>query len=148
MCLGLAGCGTKYQEMGFSGGVAAERVTADTVRIKARGNGYTSGTTVQDYALLKAAETTKEMGGSHFTIISAADASGHGVVTTPGVAETTIRGNTATTTYSPGTTTEFVKPGQDAYIRVLRLAPGTPPPPGAISADEIIQFVGSRVRKA
>jgi hypothetical protein len=35
MCLGLAGCGTKYQEMGFTGGVAAERMTADTVRIKA-----------------------------------------------------------------------------------------------------------------
>jgi hypothetical protein len=32
ICLGLAGCGTRYQEMGFTGGVAAERVTADTVR--------------------------------------------------------------------------------------------------------------------
>jgi hypothetical protein len=148
MCLGLAGCGTKYQEMGFTGGVAAERVTADTIRIKARGNGYTSGTTVQDYALLKAAETTKEMGGSHFAIISAADASGRGVVTTPGVAETTFHGNTATTTWSPGTTTEFIKPGQDAYIRVFKLAAGSSPPPGAISADEIIKFVGPRVRRA
>jgi hypothetical protein len=148
MCVGLAGCGTKYQEMGFTGGVAAERVTGDTVRITARGNAYTSGTTIQDYALLKAAETTKEMGGSHFAIISAADASRRGVDVSPGVAQTTITGNTAITTYSPGTATEFIKPGQDAYIRVLRLAPGGSPPPGAISADEIIQFVGARVRKA
>ena len=56
MCLVLAGCATKYQEMGFTGGVAAERITADTYRIVARGNGYTGNTTIQDYALLKAAE--------------------------------------------------------------------------------------------
>jgi len=61
------------------------------------------------------------------------------VITTPGVAETTIHGNMATTTYSGGTTTEFIKPGQDAYIRVLKVAPGSSPPPGAISADETIK---------
>jgi hypothetical protein len=70
------------------------------------------------------------------------------VITTPGVAETTIHGNMATTTYSGGTTTEFIKPGQDAYIRVLKVAPGSSPPPGAISADETIKFIGPRVRGA
>jgi hypothetical protein len=30
LCLLLAGCGTKYQEMGFTGGVAAEQITKDT----------------------------------------------------------------------------------------------------------------------
>jgi hypothetical protein len=70
------------------------------------------------------------------------------VITTPGVAETTIHGNMATTTYSDVTTTEFIKPGQDAYIRVLKVAPGNSPPPGAISADETIKFVGPRVRGA
>jgi Flp pilus assembly protein TadG len=143
----LAGCGTKYQEMGFSGGVSAQRMTSDVVRISARGNGYTSNTTVQDYALLKAAETTKEMGGSHFAVISAEDASRVGTVTTPGTAQTSVHGHVATTTYTPGSTETFIKPGKDAYIRVLRISPGSPPPAGAISADEIIKFVGSRVER-
>ena len=52
LCLLLAGCATKYQEMGFTGGVAAEQVTSDTYRIIARGNGYTGNTAIQDYALL------------------------------------------------------------------------------------------------
>jgi hypothetical protein len=143
----LAGCGTKYQEMGLSGGVSAQRMTSDVVRISARGNAYTSNTKIQDYALLKAAETTKEMGGTHFAVISAADASRVGTVTTPGVAQTSVTGNLVTTTYTPGSTDTFIKPGQDAYIRVLRIKPGSPPPPGAISAEEIITFVGSRVER-
>jgi hypothetical protein len=60
----FAGCATKYQEMGFSGGVAAQQITADTFRIVARGNAYTGSTTVQDYVLLKAAETTKAAGAT------------------------------------------------------------------------------------
>ncbi|MBR1273387.1 CC0125/CC1285 family lipoprotein [Bradyrhizobium sp. AUGA SZCCT0283] len=62
----LIGCGTKYQEMGFTGGVSAEQITKDTFRIVARGNGNTRSTTIQDYALLKAAETTKAAGATHF----------------------------------------------------------------------------------
>jgi hypothetical protein len=30
LCAVLGGCATKYQEMGFSGSVAAQQVTADT----------------------------------------------------------------------------------------------------------------------
>jgi hypothetical protein len=40
-----------------------------------------------------------------------------------------------------------VKPGQDTYIRVFTVAPGQVPPPGVMSADEIMQFVGSRVKR-
>ena len=46
--LGLVGCSTPYQSMGFSGGVEAQQMTANTYRIVARGNGYTSGTVIQD----------------------------------------------------------------------------------------------------
>jgi hypothetical protein len=42
--------------MGFSGGVAAQQITADTWRIQSRGNAYTGASTVQDYVLLKAAD--------------------------------------------------------------------------------------------
>ena len=70
--------------MGFTGGVAAQQMTADTFRISARGNSYTSTTTIQDYMMLKAAETTKQVDGSYFVIVSAADASRTGYITTPG----------------------------------------------------------------
>lgn len=142
----LAGCGTKYQEMGFTGGVSAEQITKDTYRIVARGNGNTRSTTIQDYALLKAAETTKAAGGTHFAIISAADATRTDQIVVPGTSTTTFSGNTAYTTRSPGYVDNIVKPGQDVHIRVLKLAPGQQMP-GAYSADEIIQFIGPRVQR-
>ncbi|WP_457488951.1 CC0125/CC1285 family lipoprotein [Tardiphaga sp. P5_C10] len=143
LCLLLAGCGTRYQEMGFTGGVAAEQITADTWRIKARGNAYTASETVQDYVLLKAAETTQAAGGTHFQLISSTDASRTGVIVTPGQSTTTFSGNQAFTTTSPASASEFIKPGQDTYIRVLRGAQ-----PAAISAAEIIQFTGARVKRS
>lgn len=145
--IALTGCSTPYQEMGFTGGVKAQQMTADTYRIVSRGNSYTGSTTIQDYTVLKAAETTKSVGGTHFLIISAADASRSGAIVSPGQAKTTFYGNTASTTYSPATVHNFIKPGQDTYIRVVTVAPGQAPPLGALSADEIIQFVGARVNR-
>jgi hypothetical protein len=142
----LAGCGTKYQEMGFTGGVSAEQITKDTYRIVARGNGNTRSTTIQDYALLKAAETTKAAGATHFAIISAADATTSDTIVVPGTSTTTFSGNTAYTTRSPGYVDNIIKPGQDVHIRVLKLASGQQVP-GAYSADEIIQFIGPRVQR-
>src|SRR6267378_1291703 len=120
LCALLTGCGTKYQEMGFTGGVAAEQVTADTWRIKARGNAYTNSSTIQDYVLLKAAETTQAAGGTHFQLISSSDASRTGVIVTPGQSTTTFSGNQAFTTTTAGSASEYIKPGQDTYIRVLK----------------------------
>ena len=141
-----AGCSTPYQEMGFSGGVASQQVTGNTYRILSRGNAYTGSTTIQDYTLLKAAETTKAAGATHFMIVSAADASSTGAIVTPGQATTSFSGNTAYTTYSPAMAHNYIKPGEDTYIRVETVGPGQAPPPGSLSADEIIQFVGARVK--
>lgn len=146
MSLVLAGCSTPYQEMGFSGGVSAQQMTSDTFRISARGNGYTDATRVQDYLMLKAAETTVQRGGTHFVVISAADASGTSQIVTGGTSTTTFNGKTATTNYSPPTVHNVFKPGQDAYIRILHAAPGQGLPPSAISATEIIEFVGPRAK--
>jgi len=145
LCFALAGCSTPYQGMGFAGGVEAQQMSADTYRIVARGNGYTSPTTIQDYALMKAAETTKAAGGTHFLIVSANDASRSNLVSTPGQAQTSVYGNTAYTTFWPGSTYQVIRPGQDTYIRVITVPPGTQPPQGANSADEIIQYIGSRI---
>ncbi|MHB0772309.1 CC0125/CC1285 family lipoprotein [Bradyrhizobium sp. 1.29L] len=146
VCLALGGCGTKYQEMGFTGGVAAQQMTADTWRIQSRGNAYTNSATVQDYVLLKAAETAQAAGGTHFQIISAADASRASTIVSPGTSNTTFVGNQAFTTTSPGSVDTVIRPGQDVYVRVLKLPPG-PTPQGVYSAQEIIQFVGSRVER-
>ena len=145
--LALGGCSTPYQSMGFLGGVEAQRVTADTYRIVARGNAYTGGTAIQDYTMLKAAETTKAAGATHFAMISASDASRTGAIVVPGQAQTSVIGNTAYTTYSPATAHQYVKPGQDTYIRIFTIPAGQQAPQGLLSADEIIQFVGSRVKR-
>jgi hypothetical protein len=143
----LAGCATRYQDMGFSGGVAAEQMSADVFRIKSRGNGYTDAATVQDYVLLKAAETTKSVGGTHFQIISANDATAQQVITTPGTVNTSVYGSTAFTTYNPPSTEVVHKPGQDVYIRILRLPAGRQATAGVFAADEIVQFIGNRVKR-
>lgn len=144
----LAGCSTPYQEMGFSGGVSAQQMTSNTFRISGRGNGYTSSTDVQDYVMLKAAETTVRNGATHFLVIDAADASGTSQIVTGGTSRTTFTGNVATTNYNPPVVHNVFKPGQDAYIRVINVAPSQSPPPGAIAADEIIKFVGARVKRS
>jgi hypothetical protein len=147
IALSLSACATKYQPMGFAGGVAAQQMTSDTYRIVSRGNGYTANTMVQDYMMLKAAETTKKAGGTHFRIITASDASRTDTITTASTSHTSFVGSTAYTTYQPGMTQNIFKPGQDAYIRVLTFAPGKAPKQGVVSADEIIQFVGSRIER-
>jgi len=137
--LAVAECSTPYQE-----GVAAEQMTADTFRIVARGNAYTADTALQDYTVLKAAKTTKNMGGTHFLIVSAAEASTSDVAKPPQM-QTSVVDNMAFTADDPGALRSLVKPGQDTYIRVLKVPPGHAPPPGGLSADEIIFFVGGRV---
>lgn len=127
----LAACATKYQEMSFTGGVSAEPVMTDVYRIIARGNGYTSPDRVQDFALMKAAETTLGAGGNYFVIVNEADRTNVVSGETPGMMQTSVVGHTAFTTYTPGSTYTFVKPGEAVLIRVLRLKPGEQPPPPA-----------------
>jgi hypothetical protein len=142
----LGGCATKYQEMGFTGGVEAEPVMTDVFRIVARGNGYTSADRVQDFALMKAAETTLAAGGNYFVILGGNDRTQVDVGQTPGIAQTNVIGRTAFTTYTPGATYNIVKPGESVMIRVLRIKPGETPPPGAFPAQDIVNTIGPRVR--
>jgi hypothetical protein len=142
----LGGCATKYQQMGLTGGVAAEPLMTDIYRIVARGNGYTSADRVQDFVLLKAAETTLAAGGSHFLILEQSDRTKVDIGQTPGVVQTNVYGNSAFTTYTPGSTYNIVKPGEAVMIRVLRVVPGQTPPPGGFSAQDISNNIGPRLR--
>ncbi|TPI47565.1 hypothetical protein FJW05_11400 [Mesorhizobium sp. B2-9-1] len=139
----LAGCQTKYQNMGFTGGVAAAPIGGDMYRISARGNGYTDPTTVQDYVLLKAAETTLQSGHTHFVIVGGQDASRQEFGQTPGMMQTNIIGNTAYTTYTPGSTYQIVKPGQDVLIKVGNLTGLNNI--GAFDAKQVFDAINPRV---
>ena len=145
-CVVLGGCATKYQEMGFTGGVTAEPVMTDVYRIIARGNAYTSADRVQDFVLLKAAETTLATGGNYFAILDQRDRTNVAVGQTPGMVQTNVIGNTAFTTYSPGSTYHVVKPGEALMIRVLRVGPGQAPPPGAWPAQDLANNLGPRLK--
>jgi hypothetical protein len=125
----LSGCGTKYQEMGLTGGVAAEPVMTDVYRIVARGNGYTPPDRVQDFTLLKAAETTLAAGGNFFVALNQTDRTK--VDQTRGTVQTSVVGG---------------KPGEALMIRVLRLKPDETPPPGAFPAQDIVNTIGPRLR--
>lgn len=140
--LGLAGCGTPYQSMGFRGGVEAQQITGDTYRIKSRGNAYTARSDVQDYILLKAAETTKEAGATHFALIGSEDATRRSIEVSGSAYSTGNRFGITTT--SNASASEMIKPGQDAFIRVYK---GAPPGISALAADDIIQHVGPRVKR-
>jgi hypothetical protein len=148
VAVSLGGCATKYQDMGFSGGVAAEPVMTDTYRILARGNGYTAAARVEDFVLLKAAETTIAAGGSHFVVINQSNQTSVAVGQTPGSVQTNVYGRTAFSTYTPGMTYNIVKPGEDVLIRVLRLKPGEAPPPGAFPAQDIVNTLGPRLKQS
>jgi hypothetical protein len=122
LCAALAGCATKYQEMGFTGDVAAQQITADTWRILSRRNAYTASTTVQDYVLLKAAETTQAAGGAYFQIVSAGDASRASTFVTPGTSTTTVVGNQAFKTTLSDRDVPFISGTIQRFGQKLRCA--------------------------
>ena len=136
----------QYQDMGWSGGVAAEPVMTDVFRIVARGNAYTGRDRVQDFTLLKAAETTIAAGGNYFLILSAADRTAVESGQTPSTVQTNFVGTSAYTTVTPGASYNIIKPGESTLIRVLRIKPGEPPPPGAFQAQDIVNTIGPRLK--
>ncbi len=142
----LAACATKYQDMGWTGGVEAEPVMTDVYRIVARGNGYTSPDRVNDFTLLKAAETTIAAGGNYFAVLGAADRTAVEAGQTPSTVSTNVVGRTAFTTVNPGVSYNIVKPGEATMIRVLRIKPGETPPPGAMPAQDIVNTIGPRLK--
>lgn len=153
----LAACTTPYQEMGLTGGVSAQQIDERIVRVSARGNAFTSHTLIQEYALLKAAEVTMQNSCRYFAIVQGQDASRTGTIVTPGSATTHTSGSvhaygnyasgtaTSRTTYSPPTYTNFVKPGQDVYIRMFKEDELSEEQKGGVfDAHSIMKFLGAK----
>ena len=157
----LASCATPYQEIGLTGGVSATQIDETTLRISGRGNGFTEAATIQNYVLLKAAEETARRGYDLFLIVSASDASRIGSIVIPGSATSyttgsataygygnfaTARGSSTTQTYyTPSQNIPFVKPGQDAVVKMFRGVKPSDAPPNLFVASDVIRYLGSQV---
>ncbi|MBU6525744.1 hypothetical protein OGR47_01795 [Methylocystis sp. MJC1] len=140
-----SGCATEYSRdgIGLAGGAEAQMITNDTARISARGNGFTDKARVQDFILLKAAETASARGFTHFAVVSSEDASTESSYTTPSTVQTRVSGNTAYTTYRPGTRNTVVEPGEDAMVKFCKQGKADACS-GMLPANEIIQNLGSK----
>jgi hypothetical protein len=101
-----------------AGATRPERVGSNLYRISTAGPRIDDRIQRENYALLRAAESTREVGATHFVVVN----TGSRIET-----ETTSLGSPA----DPGT-----------LIRVFNLPPGEEPPIGAIQAAEIVQFFG------
>lgn len=149
ICLSVAtltvGCASQYSRdgMGFSGGVEAQMITNDTARISGRGNGFTNKARIQDFVLLKAAETAAAQGFTHFAVLGSEDATSVSSYTTPGTMQTSIYGNSAYTTYNPGYRDTVIKPGADAMVKFCKQDKANPCS-GMLPADEVIQNLGPK----
>jgi hypothetical protein len=151
LILALAACATPYQESGLLGGVSASQIGRDAYRIEGRLNAYSSDGMLQDYLLLRAAETAASRGAQGFIILGSQDTSRSGTITIPGQAITTgsahAVGNTAygqtTTTYTPSQAYNFVKPG--GFLMIQLVYDQVPEGMQYFNASEIISVIGSRV---
>jgi hypothetical protein len=110
----LTCCATPYQDMGLGGGVDAQKLSSDTYKIMAYGNALATPVLIRDYAMRKAAETTRQAGNSHFVILRQQYV---------GIGRF---------------------PGEELEIRVLTVSPGKPAPRGAFSANEVIKSLGDK----
>ena len=68
-CAGGHPLASKYKPDGFSGGYSEQQIALNRYKVTFRGNGYTGRTTVQNRAMLRAAELTLEKGKDLFAII-------------------------------------------------------------------------------
>ena len=145
----LTACATRYQPMGFSGGVEDMQISDDTYRIRARGNALTRPEKVEDFVLLRSSEIALNRGYPYFTIVQSTDRSIASSYTTPETVQVSGGGagygfaadncspncwfprtETATagtggfgfanSTRTPAETHVIIKPGGEVIVRLLK----------------------------
>lgn len=138
----ISGCAYTYKES-----TTSARITHDTFRVSVKGNEYNEYDEVHDFMLLKAAETAKEQGHSHFYFINVDDTTKTSVYSTPGTVSTTNVGGYTSMTYTPGYVGTSSEPGTSGMIKVFTPEEGAELPSGVFRADEIIQNIKPRIDK-
>jgi hypothetical protein len=123
VALGLTGCATSYQPMGFTGGFSEVQLNADTYQITVAGNGYTSADRAQKIALLRACDLTLKAGFQRFVVVGG-NVSQQYAGTSPVVVNTF--GSTTVATggdaiMKPGgnLTIHFVRPTEPAFANAM-----------------------------
>lgn len=154
--LSLAGCATAYGEMGFGGGVAAERISADTFRIKSRANMFTDKTVAQDYAMLQAAEAAAAACFTHFVIVDSDNRTTTNTWVSPSTVNSDWSGgfsggrysSSGRSTYTPGQEFTFVQPGVDLYVRGVTVNGARSLGNDVFAVNDIMTYTGARVTRS
>jgi hypothetical protein len=79
----IAGCATRYQPNGLTGGFQELKVSDNTYRITVQGNGYTSTNRAEEIALLRASDLTIQDGFERFIVVGGAGVSQQDAGSTP-----------------------------------------------------------------
>jgi hypothetical protein len=69
----VAGCATKYQEMGLTGGFTDKMIDQNTGIVVISGNGFTSEEKVRSMLMLRASEMTIQNGHRKFSLLTIED---------------------------------------------------------------------------
>jgi hypothetical protein len=71
--IAVAGCATKYQEMGLTGGFTDKMIDQNTGIVVISGNGFTSEEKVRSMLMLRASEMTVQNGHQRFSLLTIED---------------------------------------------------------------------------
>jgi len=121
----LVGCATGYQTgRHFTGGFDEVALAPNVYRVRFVGNGYTSGTRAEDFALLRSADLTLQKGFHFFALSDSSSKESVSSFVTPSVSTTTANvqayGNsaygTAQTTTTGGQTIFVSKPSSSNIV--------------------------------
>jgi len=114
----LSAC-TPYQSQGFTGGYTETWLAEDVVRVRFKGNGYTSSERAADFSLLRVSEIAREKGYPYFVLLS--EEVGSTSYQTPTSYSVSTFGSSTTISQTGGTT--VTKPRAENTAKFLRAQP-------------------------
>ncbi len=150
----FAGCSTSlyYGPKTGAGGWSVDRLAADSFRVNFQASSYATDNIVDDYALLKAAETTQEYGFRYFTVLSKQDISRTTEVDQWANSYDTgtygPTGGMTASTQSYNQAASVYRPGSSLKIMCYRKPPAPNPPGEFYDAQEVITRLRARYRIA
>ena len=147
----LAACATPYGDMGLLGGTEVEEVGAETLVVRAKGNGFTSQETVDDFAFLRVAEEAQSRGYAAFQLLEGRDILKEEMVHIRGLSQEQTRVNRfgyreTVTTYDAGSNVVSMEPGSEIVVRLLPGPVQEPVPSDVFVAADVIRFLGPELR--
>ncbi|WP_445145035.1 CC0125/CC1285 family lipoprotein [Dyella sp. Tek66A03] len=130
---GVTGCATAYQSKSFTGGFSETALSPDTFKISFAGNGFTSAERASDFAILRAADKSLELGCNYFGVMNDAEGASVGSMTvgTAGWSEHSAWGFS--------NSVPVVKPNSTLLVKCFR-----DQPPGASLFDA--HFIAQSIR--